>query len=373
MRPEDRLAAIGGMRVLGFSITMPFAGLALQEDFGLTLGQVSAFYVALAAAGALGQVLGGLASDRVGRVRSMVLGGAVASASLTAAVLLWAPAVVELMIAVQAFFSNVYSVASMALVGNYFNEHRGLVSAYGRVRVGSNLGWAVGIAVGGVLYSWIGFKGVVAVTSLLLAASLVPLVGLREPSSRGGSLVMEAPSRQMAIYLVPTFLTFIIAGLMGYPLVQYLSGVDGISTRFVGALLAVNGFMVVLLQDAIARRLGLVRPSVALATGMAVYGVGYAFMAFVRSLPEAAADIVIITLGEMIVMPVSSAVAAELSSPRSRGSHMGFYGIVNTLARNLSSSIYAESLYLMGPWGSWGLMSAVSLASSLGYLLTLGL
>ncbi|ADL19252.1 major facilitator superfamily MFS_1 [Acidilobus saccharovorans 345-15] len=372
MRPEDRLAIIGALRVLGFSIALPFAGLALNLDFREPLAVVSEFYASLAVASAVGQVVGGYVSDRTGRVRTMFMSGLVASLSLAVAALLWRATAIEVLLAVQSFFSNAYSVASMAIVGDYFSEHSSLVKAYGRLRVGSNLGWALGIAVGGELYALIGFRWLLAVTSAVLAASLAALWGLGEPPRSELAVAFERPTPVMVKFLAPTFMTFIIAGLMGYPLVQYFSGFLRISTSYSGALLAINGLMVVLLQDMVARKASAHSPAKSLATGMAIYGLGYGLMPMVNSVPAAALDIMLITLGEMIVMPVSSAVAAELSSPRARGSHMSLYGIANTIGRNLSSAIFAAAAYSLGASYGWALMASIAMASSVGYLAVIG-
>jgi MFS family permease len=372
LRLDTRLALMGALRVLGFSLTMPFVGLALSSYFKEPLSQVSAFYAALAAVSAAGQVLGGVLSDRLGRLRTVVLGGAVASASLAMAFYLWGAEPLEALIVVESLFSNVASVSVTALVGDFFRLHGDLVKAYGRLRVGSNLGWAFGIAAGGGLYALIGFRGLLAVTSALLLLSLTALWGVREPTREASAVVFERPSSAMLLFLVPSFMTFIIAGVMGYPLLQYLT--DGVraSSYYAGLALALNGFLVVLFQDAIVRRVGLMEPSRALAVGMALYAVGYALMALVRSYVEALVLIVVVTAGEMVVMPVSSAVAAELSSPRSRGSHMGLYGIAGTLGRNLASAVFAEAVYLGGEAYGWVAISLIAVASSAGYLLALG-
>ncbi|MFP3312708.1 MAG: MFS transporter [Acidilobus sp.] len=371
MRPEDRLAIIGALRVLGFSITMPFAGLALNLDFREPLAMVSEFYAMLAAVSALGQVVGGYVSDRAGRLRTITVSGLLASLGLASAALLWRAAAVETLLLAQSFFSSAYSVASMAILGDYFSEHSSLVKAYGRFRVGSNLGWAIGIGVGGELYALIGFRWLLAVTSAALATSLAALWGLREPPRGEPTVAFERPTAVMIKFLALTFMSFIIAGLMGYPLVQYLSGFLRISTSYSGALLAINGLMVVLLQDAIAKRVSAHSPAKSLAVGMAIYGLGYGLMPMINDVAAAAIDIALITLGEMIVMPVSSAVAAELSSPRSRGSHMGLYGIANSVGRNLASALFAAAAYSLGISYGWVLMASIAMASSVGYLAVL--
>ena len=370
MRVQDRLAALSAVRVLGLSLTTPFIGLALHSAYGVPLGQVSLYYVAVAAAGAVGQVAGGAASDRAGRVPVMLASASAAALLLGLVALLNSPVYIESLTALQGLASGSFASSSSALVGDYFADHAGLVRAYGRLRVGSNLGWAVGVAAGGALYQLLGLRTLFAFTALTQASTLPVIAGLpRAPHGVSGRL--ERPSRPLLLFLAPTTLTFMIAGLMGYPLVQYLSGYDGMSTSIAGSLLALNGAMVVLLQDRLAALAGRLRPRSALALGMAVYAAGYGLLPLASSFALSAADVALITLGEMVSLPVSSAVAARLSSPSSRGAHMGVYGLVNSIARSASSSVFAALLSAMPARDAWAAESAIALAASAGYLFIL--
>ena len=366
MRLEDRLALIGAFRVLGFSVVMPFVGLALHADLGVPLTGVAAFYAALAAVGALGQLVGGYVSDLVGRVRTMVLGSSASAALLAAAAVIYRAAWVEALVLAQSLFSSAYSVASMALVGDSFETHEGLVRAYGRLRVGSNAGWALGAAVGGALYSELGFRDVLALGSAIQAAAVALVAGLGERRRPGWRLALEPPTRALAAFLAPSLLTFIIAGLMGYPLVQYLSGVRGVGTGYVGLLLALNGVLVVALQDVVARGASRLSPLVPLVAGMLIYAAGYASLPLVPDLALPAV-VVVVTLGEMLVMPVSSAVAARLSSASSRGTHIGIYGLVTSVGRTLSSAIFAAALALAGPSRAWALEASLAAGAAALY------
>ncbi len=368
MRPQDSLAIISAIRVLGFSLTMPFVGLALHDVYGAPLEQISLYYIAVAAGGAAGQLAGGAASDRAGRSLVMLASATAAAVLLALVALLNSPVYIEALTAIQSVASGSFASSSSALVGDYFAGHSELVRAYGRVRVGSNLGWAAGVALGGVLYELLGLRYLFAFTSLTQASTLPLIVALPAARPRVAARAIERPSRPLILYLAPTSLTFITAGLMGYPLVQYLSGYEGLSTSLAGSLLAINGALVVLLQDSIARAVGRVRASVALSAGMAIYALGYGALPLASSYPLAAADVALITLGEMVVMPVSSAVAARLSSPSSRGAHMGVYGLITSVARSASSSIFAALLSVMPAGEAWAAEAAIAVAASAGYV-----
>jgi len=194
LRVQDKLAAISAIRVLGLSLTTPFIGVALEEAYRVPLAQVSAYYVILAAMGAAGQVIGGLASDRAGRVRVMALSALTAFALLAAAAALASSSLaLEALTSLQSFFSGSFASSSTALIGDYFSEHAELVKAYGRVRVGANLGWALGAVVGGSLYQLLGLRTLLAFTSLTQLSTVPLILAIREPTPRS-SMRLEAPS-----------------------------------------------------------------------------------------------------------------------------------------------------------------------------------
>jgi MFS family permease len=101
----------------------------------------------------------------------------------------------------------------------------------------------------------------------------------------------------------------------------------GYSAATYGALISMNGALVVFCElplTTITRRFAARR---VLATGYLVVGVGFALNAFAHSVAALVVCIIIFTLGEMIAMPVASAYVANLSPPHLRGRYMGAYGL----------------------------------------------
>ncbi|MFP3218488.1 MAG: MFS transporter, partial [Acidianus sp.] len=91
---------------------------------------------------------------------------------------------------------------------------------------------------------------------------------------------------------------------------------------------------------------------------------------FVTNFILAVIDIVFITLAEMIVSPLSQAIASSLSRDEVRGREIGIYGMVTALGRVLGSS-YASFLmnyYLYSsPLILWFLISLLGFSSALLY------
>ncbi len=105
-------------------------------------------------------IIGGYLADFLGRVRTMVISAVSSSIALIIAYAINKPLIVVLMVLTQSFFNNAYGVANTSIVGDYARGgFTSLVKYFSRLRVGGvNAGWAVGPAIGGLLYEIYGFR-----------------------------------------------------------------------------------------------------------------------------------------------------------------------------------------------------------------------
>jgi MFS family permease len=89
--------------------------------------------------------------------------------------------------------------------------------------------------------------------------------------------------------------------------------------------------MVVLMQFSITRWVSRYRPLFVMTVGTLMYAVGFALYGFVGTFALFLLAMVIITLGEMFVSPVSQAIAASLAPADMRGRYMAVYGLSWTI------------------------------------------
>ncbi|ADY01649.1 major facilitator superfamily MFS_1 [Vulcanisaeta moutnovskia 768-28] len=363
MELSNKLALIGAVRSLGGSLLWSFTGFALFQYYRLPLTLTSIFYVAQAVVSSIAFVIGGYLADFLGRVRTMIISAVVSSIVLIIAYLINRPLVVVIMVLIQSFFNNVYGVANTSIVGDYARSFSSLVRYFSRLRVGINAGWAIGPAIGGLLYEVYGFRVLMLLGSIIPLAALPLLVSLNEPNYMVETGLTFHVNKSFALFLIPTFLTFLVMGQLGFPLLTYYNAHDGLTTFQVGLLYMENGLLVVFLQDLIGRYLK--KPSL-ISLGMVIYGVSYLTVAFIPNFAWAIADMFFITFAEMIVSPLSQSIANTLADPRTRGRYMGLYSLVTGLGRTTASSISSLLLpyALRQPLAMWGFVFAVSLSST---------
>src|SRR5207245_2327266 len=99
----------------------------------------------------------------------------------------------------------------------------------------------------------------------------------------------------------------------------------GISAERYGALTALNGVMIVLVQPFALRLIERTSRARVLAAAALLTGAGFGLNALVHSTPGYAVGIAVWTLGEIGFSSVSAAIVADLSPPESRGAYQGVF------------------------------------------------
>ena len=91
--------------------------------------------------------------------------------------------------------------------------------------------------------------------------------------------------------------------------------------------MSANAGVVVLLQFWVTARIKTRPPMLVLAVGSLFYLVGFVMYGFVGLYGLFLAAMMFITVGEMLVLPVAQALAAQFAPPEMRGRYMAFFGI----------------------------------------------
>jgi MFS family permease len=106
----------------------------------------------------------------------------------------------------------------------------------------------------------------------------------------------------------------------------YLRDVQGVPELGYGLLLSLNAGMVVLFQFAITRRIERYAPMLMMALGAGLYALGFGMYGFISSISLFVLAMVILTIGEMIIAPVSQALVASFAPEDMRGRYMAIFG-----------------------------------------------
>ena len=115
---------------------------------------------------------------------------------------------------------------------------------------------------------------------------------------------------------------------MNTNLVLYQDKEFGITAGQYSSLIALNAAMVVLFQFPLTAYLERFGNTALLVAGAACYAVGFGMYGFVGTMWWFALAMAVLTVGEMILVPVAQTVVAQMAPEDMRGRYMGFYGLV---------------------------------------------
>lgn len=368
-----RILLVGTFRTFSISMVSPYLGLVLYRK-GMPLLLVGAYYVVLAVTGALGQFFGGMLSDRRGRRNTMVMAQLLNSAALVSmglSLLIPGYVLISGFGLVQSLFGSATFSAYNTYIGDLGRGQSELIKNYGLMRIGVNLGWALGPLFGGVAISFLGYSNAFILAGITILASSSLFIGLKESSHAfSGFNLTTIRDSNFVKKISPFFLSYVFIAQFGLTLTIYETTTLDMPLTYLGVLYFVNGAGVVLLQYHIARFLSKRDPIRWLKVGLVFYITGFMLLALMRSYAGGIVAIFVVTIGENIFSPLAMTVANMLSRPEKRGSYLGAFGMLTSSARSVGSFVgsTAMSFLLMNPVGLWasldsfGVMAIIALS-----------
>ncbi len=337
----------------------------LTGRHGLTLTQAGAVVSVYGLGSAIGTTAGGVVADRFGRKKALLLsalGAAVALLGLAQTTTVAAVVVGAFCLAV---FYDLHRPAVHAMVADLVPAADRL-RAYALTYVTVNLGFAVAPALAG----WISGKSDVAIfyAAALVQVGWAVFVRLRLPETRPAPVAGAPPSGGLrAVLRDRVFIAWLaalwLATLLPHQAFVALAGwmkQEGHAASTYGAVLGLNGLLIVLVQPWVAPLIGRRDPIRVQCLAFLLQGIGFAMHGLGLGVPGHVAAVVVWTAGEIIAAPVTSAVVARLAPVDLRARYQGMTGTAFALAGMVGPLVGAAAL---DHWG--GLIWAACLLMGL--------
>jgi len=349
------------------TFVIPFLALYMTRK-GFSIAQAGLAISAFGLGNFTASIIGGHLADTIGRRKTIVFSMAtVAVSMLLLSQARTFPAILAFT-ALTGLTGEIYRPASSALLADLVPAGE-RVTVYAIYRLSFNAGWAFGPATAGFLatrsFTWL-FIGDAA-TSLLfgLVAWFALPAGLRvgEVQAKWGVALKHIISDRRLLQVLAA--SFVIA--LGF--FQFTSSyalevtAHGFSNSVYGALVSLNGVLVVLFElpmTGLTRRFPARR---VIAIGYLLIGVGFSLNAFASSILAFAFAMTIFTLGEMVAMPVSSAYIADLAPPHLRGRYMGTFAFSWSIALMIGPPA-GMALFGVSPFALWMACGVLGLISA---------
>lgn len=339
-----QLAFARTANTMGLSLVMTFLGIYIVK----TRGYPAWLYGVIALTGNLGQSLSnawaGQLSDRIGRKPLIVTSLFIRSgfiALLGVEVLLDAPLwVLGLNLVITSGLRGCFEPVSYALVADVATADQ-RIAAFGLQRMGVNLGWAIGPAMGGLLTIVMPYGAVFFIAAVGMLIATFVIAGIEDPvrkttaptkSPALGEAVRSAWSdRTIRLLLCATFFAAILQTQMYATFSIFMTDELALTKANVGVIYALNGGAVLLLQLpalALIRKVGV---GVALPYSAIVNTIGFAAIGAASGMGGCALAMLVITMGEVVLSPAHQTATAEIADPSSRGKTYGVIGFAQML------------------------------------------
>ena len=339
------------------TFVMPFLTLYLTRNKGFTTREAAITLGAYGAGQFTASALGGYLADRLGRRKTIVLSMFGAAATMLLLSQAQSFAALIIMTFAAGLTGELYRPASSALLADLVPPGQ-RVTAFAGYRLALNAGFAFGPAAAGFLaknsYLWL-FVGD-ALTSMLygLVAWFALPHGQRASVEESGwgeaarVMMRDGQFQRMLLASVPiAFVFFQMSTTFGLHVTSF-----GIPETAYGALLSLNGLLVVALELGITTFTQRFPATRIIAIGYVLIGLGFALNAFATNVPALAIAMVIFTFGEMTAMPVAGAYVADLAPIHMRGRYAGVNGLVWALTLVFGPGL-GVLLFQASPQGLW--------------------
>ncbi|TCP55524.1 putative MFS family arabinose efflux permease [Tumebacillus sp. BK434] len=351
---------------LGSYMLLPFFAIILSTEKGLSLGATGLVLGAGSIAFLTGSLLGGFLSDRFGRRMTMVSGLLIRGAGLLG--FIWGASFSSLFLTnlVAGVGGGIYAPGAKAGIAALASQGT-KTTAFSYRGVAANIGVTMGPLLGTYLHtksSTLLFGGSAVVYFVLALSHLLLLErdcrGEDCPKVDRQGIKQILTDRPFLYFSVVTIFVWALFTQFALSLPLRAAQID--SARNIGLLFTASAVLVILLQGTVTRFFTKhLHPLGTMAIGILLIGTGLGSVALSTSFWHLVASAVVVTFGQMFVMPTSDAIVADLAKPEQIGSYFGVAAFVFGAGEALGNIAGGQLMelavaidYLALPWLLYG-------------------
>ena len=324
---------------IGGTLLFPFFALYITQKFDVGMTQAGILLGISSLFGLVGSMFGGALTDKFGR-KQLILFGLVFSAISTLGFgLVNDLNILYPLVIVVGLLSSVSHPAHEAMIADILPEQK-RQEGFGILRVVANFSWIIGPTIGGFLASINFFYLFVidAIMSCIVAVIIYRTIPETKPEPHAhekSESFLQTVGGYRFVLRDTAFVSFIVANIIMLIVYQqmygslsvYLRDNHGINPQGYGFLMTTSAITVILFQFWLTRTIKHQPPFLMMAFGTIFYVIGFTLFGLVTTFVLFALNIVIITIGEMIVVPTSQALVAGFAPEEMRGRYMAVSGL----------------------------------------------
>jgi len=324
---------------IGGTLLFPFFALYITEKFGVGMLEAGILLGMSSLFGLIGGMFGGALTDKFGR-KQLILFGLVFSALSTLTFgLVNDIKVLYPLVIVVGLLSSISHPAHEAMIADILPEKK-RQEGFGILRVVANFSWIIGPAIGGFLaninyFYLFAIDSVISCLVALVIARTIPETKPEPHAHEESQSLLQTFTGYRFVLRDSAFVSFIIANIIMMIVYQqmygslsvYVRDYHGLTPQHYGGLMMTSAITVVLFQLWLTRTIKHRPPFLMMAFGTVFYAVGFFLFGIFTTFILFALNIVIITIGEMIVVPTSQALVAGFAPAEMRGRYMAIAGL----------------------------------------------
>ena len=366
---------------IGNTLLFPFFALYITQKFHIDMTQAGVLLGLSSLAGLFGGILGGALTDKFGR-RSIILFGLVFSAlsslafGFTNSLALMYPLSI-----IIGLIGSLSHPAHGAMVADILPEEK-RQEGFGMLRVVNNMSWLVGPTIAGFVASK-SFTALFisdAIISCIVAVIFFRAIPESKPAphpSAQPETILQTLAGYGQVLRDLAFMAFITACILMTTTYQqmynslsvYLRDVHDIQPQGYGILLSTSAITVIIFQFWTTRQIKRYPPFLMMALGAIFYAIGFSLFGVFTTLPLFMLNVIIITIGEMIVMPILQAVVANFAPVEMRGRYMAISGLTWLIPATVGPAAAGYILDNYNPNLVWYIGGILCLVAVFGFYL----
>ncbi len=284
---------------------------------------------------------------------------------------------------VLSLVNEAFRPANVSAIAHYSNT-KNRTQSFSLVRLAINLGWGIGIALGGLLASidyhllfWVdGFTNISAAIFLILLLPKVSLQQQKNPVADAHAVAKNNP--KLSPLQDKTFLYFLFfIVLFASCFFQLFTTVPvffkeklQLDEFSIGVVMSVNGILIAVFEMLIVYKLEGRRPYLLLITaGTVVMAIAFMLLniPLANGFVVAMIALLMLTIAEMISMPFMNSYYISRSNERTRGQIAGMYTMAWSAAQVIGSSSGSFIAEKFGFYNLWWFTAGLCLLAAMGF------
>ncbi len=361
------------------AFVISFLAIYMTKRLGFPLEQTGYVLTCFGVGALSGAFIGGRLTDRLGyypiQFGSLLLNGVILLLMMLVRDI-WTMAFT---VFAMSFSSEIFRPAnSVAMARNCEpNTRTRSISLY---RMAVNLGWTLAPALGGMLvaFGWEWLFWVDGLTCIAAAFTLIRLIPRKAAVADEPSTVISEALVSLSPYKDRLFLIFVGLSMMGavvfmqilWTIPLFWEKTYAWSEGQIGRMLALNGLLVFCIEMPFVHRLEGRSPALGyIRFGLILYALSFAACLLPGGILAALLFTVMVSFGEMLVMPFSSNFVFGRSEGSKQGQYMALYTMAYSVANIIAPFLGTQVIAIWGYHTLWYVVSGLALATFAGFFI----